>query len=310
MTRRQPFSIYPNTGLEKLIRRNLSFEALKASHLVVAATDYTRGALKAFYTSPLVDAFVAEDLKLPLHRRRLAHWRKIDGQELLVTALLAAVAIPVFFQPVRLTCRVRTDRGNIDERGWHIDGGVGNHTPTREAAYFLRYLEQLHLGIAGEVYCVKQDPPRILEEGQQRFSATDVLKRSLEVYHHLHMEPIIRAWFRINVEVDEHSEKVARLVDWLDQQAIPVPLRNTIGNRIERDLGTLGGAVGRLDVPMTEIEPASALGDSLDFDPARIRENIKRGYGEMLTVLRSKARLDANEYAELINQPVFPEARS
>lgn len=305
LTRTQPFAIYPNRALNRLISANVSLDSLKDKHVVVATTDYSRGKLKAFYVSDLADTFLDADVKLPIERRRLAHWRKVEDQNTLVRALLASASIPVFFPPVKLQCRVKTDHGFINEAGWYVDGGVGNHTPTREAAYFLRYLEELNLGKAGEVYCVKQDPPRMIEEGEHRFGASDIFKRTLDVYHYLHMEPIIKAWFRINVEVRDHSRRVDRFLEWLQAQNLSPTVLKSISDRIVEGLGTLGGGTGRLSAPMTEIEPQSSLGDTLDFEPRRISEHIKRGYSEMLAVLRHEKKINTTEYDELLNQPVF-----
>ncbi len=305
LTRTRPFAIYPNRALRALISANVSLDSLKDKHVIIATTDYSRGRLKAFYVSDLGDVFLNADVKLPIERRRLAHWRKIESQNTLVDALLASASIPVVFPPVKLQCRVKTGHGFIDETGWHVDGGVGNHTPTREAAYFLRYLEELKLGKGGEVYCVKQDPPRMIEEVEHRFGASDIFKRTLDVYHYLHMEPIIRAWFRINSEVRDHSSRVDRLLEWLRAQNLSPTLFKDISDRIVDELGALGGATGRLNAPMTEVEPASDLGDTLDFEPSRISEHIKRGYSEMLVALRHGKKINTSEYDELLNQPVF-----
>src|SRR5262245_39069804 len=50
----KPFSIYSNVGLQKLIERSACIKRIK-SPLIIAATDYTRGNLKAFYVSKLID---------------------------------------------------------------------------------------------------------------------------------------------------------------------------------------------------------------------------------------------------------------
>ena len=83
--------------------------------------------------------------------------------DVLIKALLASSAIPIFFPPVEITV---THSGS-PETGWYIDGGVGNHTPTREAAYFSRYVKEKNLGHVGLVVCVKQDPPRLLRDTRQ-----------------------------------------------------------------------------------------------------------------------------------------------
>lgn len=52
MRKGQPYSVYPNTALAKLIKNNVSVASLH-SPLVIAATDYSEGVLKAFYASDL-----------------------------------------------------------------------------------------------------------------------------------------------------------------------------------------------------------------------------------------------------------------
>src|SRR5262245_62564378 len=111
--RTRPFSIYSSAGLEKLIRANACVDTIK-SPLVVAATDYTRGELKAFYASKLIDKLVASDARLAPDQQRLGHFRRITTTELLIKALLASSAIPIFFPPVQTT---------IDHRGLHKTGG-------------------------------------------------------------------------------------------------------------------------------------------------------------------------------------------
>lgn len=150
----RPFSIYSNVGLEKLIRVNASITTIK-SPLIIAATDYTRGELKAFYASKLIDRLVDDDTRLSPEQQRLNHFRRIPTTEVLIKALLASSAIPVFFPPVE----IKVEHRGESETGWYIDGGIGNHTPTREAAYFSRYVTEKRYGEVGLVICVKQDPP-------------------------------------------------------------------------------------------------------------------------------------------------------
>ena len=58
----RPFSIYSNAGLESLIRANASISTIK-NPLIIATTDYTRGELKAFYASKLIDKLVEDELQ-------------------------------------------------------------------------------------------------------------------------------------------------------------------------------------------------------------------------------------------------------
>jgi hypothetical protein len=121
----------------------------------------------------------------PIGARRLGHFTKITDERELRLALLASASIPVFFPPVEMA------------NDWYVDGGTGNHTPTREAAYFLRYLEKTKLGTPGEVYCITQDPPGAPFAHKLKFSSSEILKRTLEIYHFVHTDPIVRAWSRI-----------------------------------------------------------------------------------------------------------------
>jgi len=89
----RPFSIYSNVGLERLIRANACINTIK-SPLIIAATDYTRGDLKAFYASKLIDKLVGDDTRLGPEQQRLNHFRRIPTTEVLIKALLASSAIP------------------------------------------------------------------------------------------------------------------------------------------------------------------------------------------------------------------------
>ena len=111
--------------------------------------------------------------------------------------------------------QITVDHGGSPETGWYIDGGIGNHTPTREAAYFSRFVNEKKFGRVGLVICVKQDPPRILRESRQPLNFLNILTRTLEVYHHVHTAPIVAAWFRINLEVRDQRMRVHEFTQWL-----------------------------------------------------------------------------------------------
>jgi hypothetical protein len=66
---------------------------------------------------------------------------------------------------------------------------------------------------------------------------------------------------------------------------------------------------------MLEVEPSTSLGDPLEFDPERARENIEHGYMDTLRVLRESNQmsdirppLKDREYWQLVNQPIVAEA--
>jgi predicted acylesterase/phospholipase RssA len=302
----QPFSIYSNRSLRQLIEANSRLEDLKHP-LIVAATDYTQGKLKSFYASDLIDDFVREDRKQKIARQRLRHFRRIETNDQLVDALLASAAIPLFFPPVAISAEFE----GSTETSWYVDGGIGNNTPTREAAYFLRYLEESGSGRSGLVFCVRQDAPRALQEQSQRVEFSDILMRTLDVYHRVHTDAIIGAWSRINDEVEQQRDRVASFTAWLDQQSFDKSVSAAIEQQISKQFLSLGGVAKRLEVPLVEIEPTSELGDTLDFNPIDARDHILRGYNDALKVLleshkiEDQMRLDEAEYEELVNQPIF-----
>lgn len=306
----KPRSLYDNDGLERLIRQHAKLAALH-SPVIFAATDYTQGGLRAFYSSPLVDDFVTEDAKDPPRERRLSHLRRIEDEEMLVQALLASAAIPGFFPPVRL----QTNYQGRSESSWFIDGGVGNNTPTREAAYFLRFLKRLKRGTDGVVYCVKLEPPRVVQDGAGDLGFAEILTRTLDVYHYVHTGPIIGAWNRINREVLDNKRAFGEIEAWLHKLNIPAAVREQIKRRVKREFGSPGGKAQRLDVPLLLIEPSIALGDTLDFNPERARDEILHGYSDTLKFLHNfvdprnptaGVAIDDKEYEALLGLTIFP----
>jgi predicted acylesterase/phospholipase RssA len=302
----KPRALYGNNGLAALVGGNATLKALHGP-LVIAATDYTRGQLRALYASPLIDEFMCKDQKRPVDKRRLAQFRRIQDDAMLIKSLLASAAIPFFFPPVEIT----TTYGGKEETGLFIDGGVGNNTPTREAAYFLRFLDAEKAGRAGVTFCVKQEQPRIILEEAGRLEFSDILLRTLDVYHDVHTRPIIGAWNRINDEVAEQRKAIGRVRNWLRKQALSPALRKQIVNQIKKELGKPGGQAPRLDMPLVVIDPSIPLGDTLDFDPRRARKEIRHGYIDTLRAVRHGVdrrypALTPGEFDMLVAQPIFP----
>jgi predicted acylesterase/phospholipase RssA len=296
-----PRALYGNDALGRLIGDNAALDRLH-SPLVIAATDYTSGRLRAFYASPLIDQFMTMDVIKPRDQRRLAHFRQISSDEMLVKSLLASAAIPFFFPPVEIA----TTYEDVVETSWFIDGGVGNNTPTREAAYFLRFLSTQKLGRAGVTFCVKQERPRTIHDGDGRLDFSDILLRTLDVYHDVHTRPIIGAWNRINDEVAERTKAIAKVKKWLAAQPLAPAMRKSILAQIQAELGTAGGPTKRLKMPLVVVQPTIDLGDTLDFDPQRARKEIEHGYGDTLKALRERIdryhpALTAAEFDKLID---------
>ncbi|MEJ0060855.1 MAG: patatin-like phospholipase family protein [Terricaulis sp.] len=302
---RGPFSIYSNKALAKLIADNVHLDALKAP-LVIATTDYTRGELRAFYSHPLVAAAVAEDAKLKDGARRLGHLREIKTDELLRAALLASSAIPIFFPPVSM----EIEHNGQTETNWFVDGGVGNHTPTREAAYVLRYyfgdqLKKPQLLEESVVYCISQDPPRTIQ-GKPKLKFFDILMRTQEVYHHVHTKPIIKAWHRINQEVDKQKDRVSLFRSWIATLVLTPELKQEIGAKVQKEFLNLGGdEAPRLSAELIEFEPQANLGNAMDFKPAAAESAITLGYADTLSALRYAGKLDKAEHEALLNEKIW-----
>lgn len=285
----QPFSIYSNAALTALIGAQARLADLTAP-LIIAATDVTLGELKAFYAADLLDEIAVDDRKQG-KGQKLKQWRQIKTDQILAQALLASTAIPVVFPPVKIELAP-------DETSWYVDGGIGNHTPTREAANFFRGIEKLGRGSAGVAFCVKQDPPRTLRE-ILGLTLSDVTQRTFEVYHYVHMNPIIRGWFRINQEVEEQHKRADAFKDWLKQLKLPQATSDQIAHEVTERFVNLGGHAPRLSAPMVEFEPSIELGDPLDFDPKSAKEHIEHGYTQALGVLHGmKVKKDEVKYSE------------
>lgn len=288
----RPYHIYSNVALFDLIRKQTSFSELAGSNLVIAVTNYTEGSLKAFYHSSILEHFVAEDKKNEESARRLKHLQPLTSENF-HSCLLASAAIPVVFPPVQIGSSL------------YIDGGVGNNTPTREAAYFLRYLEKYGIGKAGEIYCVMLEPPGLRQEGSAKNTLLDIIDRTLSIYHHVHTIPIVDAWFRINEEVKAYDERLHSFIVWIGSQGWKDSLVQTLTSEVKSRLGHLGGSTSRIDIPMYRVEPSIPLGETLAFDRATIEVSIKAGYLDMLKVLEAKDKIDQAELYKLQNAPIF-----
>ncbi len=306
---RRPFYVYSNAALRKLIESKTKrlAEAIQAQdtehHLIVAVTDYTEGSLKAFYYSPTFAKCVDYDRLFanpktspdPKKKPRLDHCHLL-GANILVDVLLASAAIPVFFPPVKIGSNL------------YIDGGVGNNTPTREAAYFFRYIEERKWGVMGQAYCVLLDEPRRRQDELNTDRLLGIVQRTLDIYHYVHMKPIISAWSRINHEVDEHRDRLLELLQWAEDQGWGPSMVAALDQKIKAKNGLwdLGGIAARVSAPLRVVEPSMSLGDTLNFSPASIKRNIETGYLDMLKAIypQDDKGNRNREYDDLKEKPI------
>lgn len=290
-----PYRIFPNSYLRNLIEQNVDFARLAGKHLILLTTDLINGELVAFYVSDLMDKFVDYDKEEAKKqkdesKRRLGHMRRVENKEGLVSALLASAAIPIFFPPVKIEGR------------YHVDGGVGNNTPTREAAYFLRYLKQMGLGRDGDVYCIQQDEPSIATRGEPDVSFFGLLQRTIDVMMYIHMAPIIKGWNRINLEVESQEARLREFSDWLNSTSYGDDVKAAVSQEVKQRLGRLGGLTERINTPLISVQPSIQLGETLDFNPQAMRENVRHGYQDMLKALRATNKITDSDYETLSNK--------
>jgi hypothetical protein len=287
--RSAPYSIYSNKALRHLVTKCISYRGdAHPRPLILAATNYTTARLAGFYSSPLVGKLKDYDLTLPEADRRLQHLEPISGEQAFFDALLASSAIPVAFPPVKIGESI------------YIDGGIGNNTPTREAAYFLRRLAQAKLGVAGEVFCVTQDPARTLIAINPTMGFGDIVRRSWEVYHTVHTRPIVDAWQRINGDVKKQEEKLREVKEAISRMSLGADVQQRIHDLIDDKLRPK-----QQDLSITFIEPSTALGGTLDFSEKKIKESIERGYADFVSAMYGRHRLTEQEKNTLVQQPIF-----
>jgi predicted acylesterase/phospholipase RssA len=282
------YSIYPNKGLRKLLMKCLKYSG--NSHprpLIVTATNYTTAKLAGFYSSALVDKLKQYDSTLSEGERRLQHLQSISGPEEFFNALLASSAIPGAFPPVKIGDSL------------YVDGGIGNNTPTREAAYFLRRLAQAKLGVAGEVFCVTQDTARKLIDRDATMGPLDIAGRTWDVYHTVHTRPIVDLWRKINNDVRKQIGKVNEAKKAISK----MPLQPDIQGEIQKLMSELQPK--QQDLPITFIEPSTPLGGTLDFTTNQIRDNIERGYTDFVKSMYDAGRLNEAERATLNDRRII-----
>jgi predicted acylesterase/phospholipase RssA len=287
------FSIYDAGRLRELIRKSLSgvaFERLEEhAHIIVTASSLDQAERRAFYVSRLIDTFKRKDELLPLDRQRLSHFTRIGSFDELLESLLASAAYPVALPPVKLGTE------------WFVDGGVGNHTPTGEAAMFLRYAEECAVGTAGPTYCIRQDPARVSSERRHLEGPLRLAMNSFDVYHHIHTGRLIQDWHNINDSMRRLGERMTAFETWLNT----CPLDGTLAQEILAKVRTvvrLGGATARKELQLVEIGPSQSVGDTWNFAAPLIERRIRAGHEDALQKLRDRGDLTPAEFQLLLKQ--------
>lgn len=293
---RDPFSYFDNDALRQTIASNVSYDKLieKNAHLLICLTNFDSGELETFYISDQVEPFVKADGGKKLDQQRLQNYKRIEGQEHLIAVLLASAALPFFFPPVSV------------KTGKYVDGGVGNNTPTRQAAYFSRFLSDSRAGYVSRAICVINDPIRFaLKKESGRYKLKPVILRAIDIFQHELVNDVLITWDRINIELAHKKaqrDEVSALID--GKSYLSLAQRAEIKEEVERILETSTGGTPRLAMPLIRIRPSDPLpvDDLLTFDPAKSKRLIERGTADGLGALRAEGMISAAEEEQWGNQ--------
>lgn len=283
----KPFHYFDNSALQATIEKFANFDQLADAHLLICATNYSTGALETFYISSIVDAFLEFEQSYPEDNRRLTdyHYHRIQSQEELVQALLASTAIPFYLPPVKI--------GN----SLYVDGGVGNNTPLKQAAYIARFLtchdgENKSTG-AVETVCVINDPLKFSIKPGEFHDVRDVIRRTMDIYHNEIVSDIDLSWLRINKEVLQGQDRENRLISQIQGlQGVAADKQEELVTYVKDILRVTSTSTPRCYLPLMVVRPATQLlNDILHFNPAVADGLRQHGAADCLFHLRAKDRI-------------------
>lgn len=290
---RRPFHYFKNDALRAVISKYAHFDSLRDSHLLVCATNYISGELETFYCSPLIHDFVRHDENLPDDQRRMQNYHQIESQEHLVEVLLASSAIPFYFPPVEIG-------GSL-----YVDGGVGNNTPLRQAAYVCRFLRHKGVTKFEPTICVINDPGRFkIDHTAKDLDMFSVIRRTLDIFHNELVSDSCMTWDRINKEVraaEDRSNLLSSQVHGLE--GVSLEKRQQLMERIDDVLKSTNTATRRVDMPLIEIRPSAPLvEDVLCFDPQNSARLKKQGIEDCVNTLYHRSLINRNDQKRLLRE--------
>lgn len=283
---RKPYYYYENVALKKTICRHANFKALVGRHLIICTTNFKTGEPEVFYSSELIDQLLYEDKKNDPDKRRLINYHRITSQDELVNALLASAALPFYFPPVRIA---ESD---------YVDGGVGNNTPLRHAAYINRYIEKFELGNVLPVFCVINDPSRFTIDVNSSNDLFGVIRRTADIFQNEFVKDELVSWLRINTDVQRMArnyEQISSNILALDNQASEHigPLKRNVFEALH----STNTGINRIHVPLMVVQPSSALIENiLEFVPEKSKAIQRRGVADCLALLDHKNFITSNDF--------------
>lgn len=284
--RRKPFHYFRNSALKSTIARYVRFDRLYNAHLLICSTNYSTGDLETFYTSRLIDAFVAEDAKHPPESRRLFNYHRLGSQEELVQALLASAAVPFYLPPVL----IRTSL--------FVDGGVGNNTPLRQTAYICRFLNGKSDVLFEPTVCVINDPVRFKIGNHECGDVFGVIRRTMDIFHNELLTGSHVAWERINREMRRIQEQKSLLDSDIGQlHSLSHQEKATLRSRVGELLQPESTSTPRRELPLLVVQPKTPLviKDLLSFDPPASKVLKEHGTADCLALFQDKNFITQND---------------
>lgn len=278
MANRRPFSYFENTALKSTIEKFVNFDKLSDSNLLICATNYTTGDLETFYISRVIDDFLEHEKSHQAEMRRMVNYHKIGSQEELVQALLASTAIPFYLPPVKIG------------KSLYVDGGVGNNTPLKQAAYISRFLSCREDVVLQPTLCVINEPIRFTIEPEEFSDPFGVIRRTMDIYHNELVSDVHLSWDRINDEVRLNKERENLLFSHLQGlENVAAEKRAELIELVKESFRATSTSTPRCHLPLILVRPTTQLlDDILHFDPIAAKKLKLQGVADCLNVLANK----------------------
>lgn len=283
--RRKPFYYFKNDALRSTIAKYVRFNALRGAHLLICATNYSTGDLETFYISRLIDEFVEQDRAQSPEKQRLTNYHRIESQAHLVDALLASTAIPFYLPPVKI------------KKSLYVDGGVGNNTPLRQAAYINRFLGHKANSQLEPTFCVINDPLRFTIDKTVSSDIFGVIHRTMNIFHNELLNDSHVSWNRINQEVKNAQDRQNLLGSHIEGlEGLSADAIEKLKEHVSDALRVTSSATARQVLPLMVVRPSAPLvKDILHFDPANAKQIKEQGIADCLTCLEHKNFITHND---------------
>ncbi len=187
----------------------------------------------------------------------------------------------------------------------YIDGGIGNNTPMRQAAYFARFVSNEGIGQVEPTICVINDPSRFtIDNSPDLQDIFGVIRRTIDIFQNELVRDSLISWDRINKEVALARQKAANLEAHIDSIAeLTSQTRDTLKTEVRAVLGASTAATRRLDMDILVIRPSSPLVKNiLAFDPREAKELKEQGTADCLGAFFHRRLIDQNEQMQWLEE--------